>query len=123
MSAAMTDGERATPMASENSRAMESRNTVAPGDLTMSPALEHPIPDAPAGTEEGSLDRLLHAREARFTGSLSLISLTLAYLDWILHLANAPGRRLELARAGVAPMDAALRAFPVDETAAWRSPL
>ena len=44
-----------------------------------------------------ALDRLLHAREARLSGSLSLISLALAYLDWSLHLANAPGRRLELA--------------------------
>ncbi len=42
------------------------------------------------------LDRLLHAREARFTGSLSPVSLTLAYLDWALHLANAPGHQLEL---------------------------
>ncbi len=42
------------------------------------------------------LDRLLHASQARLTGSLSPASLTLAYLDWALHLANAPGRRLEL---------------------------
>ncbi|MEJ0095110.1 MAG: alpha/beta fold hydrolase [Methylocella sp.] len=43
------------------------------------------------------IDRLLHARQARVTGSLSLISLTLAYLDWAFHLANAPGRQLQLA--------------------------
>ncbi|MEO8837979.1 MAG: alpha/beta fold hydrolase [Herbaspirillum sp.] len=42
------------------------------------------------------LDRLVHARQARLTGSLSPVSMTLAYLDWALHLANAPGRRLEL---------------------------
>ena len=44
-----------------------------------------------------SFDRLLHAWQARWTGSLSGISLTLAYLDWFLHLANAPERRLALA--------------------------
>ncbi len=44
------------------------------------------------------LDRLLHAQEARFTGSLSPATLTLASLDWGLHLANAPGRQLELAQ-------------------------
>ena len=44
------------------------------------------------------LDRLLHAREARFTCSLSPVSLALAFLDWSLHLANAPGRRLQLAQ-------------------------
>jgi len=47
---------------------------------------------------ENQLDRSLHAIEARFTGSLSPISLTLAFLDWGLHLANAPGRRFELGR-------------------------
>lgn len=52
---------------------------------------------APAETATNPLDRLLHAREARLTGSLSLISLALAYMDWGLHLANAPGRRSELA--------------------------
>ena len=46
------------------------------------------------------LDRLVHACEASFTGFLSPVSLTLAYLDWALHLANAPGRRLELAQEG-----------------------
>ena len=49
--------------------------------------------------EQDCFDRLLHAREAKFTGSLSPVSLTLAFLDWSLHLANAPGRRLELAEA------------------------
>jgi polyhydroxyalkanoate synthase len=55
----------------------------------------------PAGTTTGSLDRLLHAREARFTGSLSPVSLALAYLDWSLHLANAPERRLDLGQEAV----------------------
>lgn len=63
-----------------------------------SPARKEPAPNVTSAcVEEDSLDRLLHAREARFTGSLSLISLRLAFLDWILHLANAPGRRLQLA--------------------------
>jgi polyhydroxyalkanoate synthase subunit PhaC len=56
---------------------------------------------APGGLldlQQDSLDRLLHAEEARFTDSLSLISLALAFSDWGLHLANAPGRRLELAK-------------------------
>ena len=63
------------------------------------------VPSAAAMPTQGAtravpnpLDRLLHAREARVTGSLSPVSLTLAYLDWALHLANAPGRQLELAQ-------------------------
>ena len=74
-----------------------------PGDFTepsrVRPTAQRELAaEASAGAKPDSLDRLLHAREARFTGSLSLISLTLAYLDWIMHLANAPGRRLELAQ-------------------------
>jgi polyhydroxyalkanoate synthase len=45
------------------------------------------------------LDRLVHASEARLTGYLSPVSLTLAYLDWAFHLANAPGRQLQLMQA------------------------
>lgn len=53
---------------------------------------------------DGSLtrDRMLHALEARYMGSLSPASLSLAYLDWLLHLANAPARRAELACAALA---------------------
>jgi polyhydroxyalkanoate synthase len=52
-------------------------------------------------TGTNSLDRLVHAREARFSGSLCAVSLTLAYLDWALHLANAPGRKLELSQKAI----------------------
>ena len=44
------------------------------------------------------VDRLLHACEARFTSSLSPAAMTLAMIDWGMHLANAPGRRFELAQ-------------------------
>ena len=46
-----------------------------------------------------ALDRAMHALEARWTLSLSPAALMLASLDWGLHLANAPGRRLWLAEA------------------------
>jgi polyhydroxyalkanoate synthase subunit PhaC len=41
-------------------------------------------------------DRSLHAAEARFTGGLSPAAMAAAYLDWATHLANAPGKRLQL---------------------------
>lgn len=44
-----------------------------------------------------SIDRVVHAAEARLTGSLSTISLALAYLDFTWHLANSPGRQIQLA--------------------------
>ena len=42
-------------------------------------------------------DRSLHATVARFTGGLSPAALAVAYLDWATHLANAPGKRMQLA--------------------------
>ena len=61
-------------------------------------------------------DRLLHAFQARLTGSLSPASLALAFQDWALHLANAPGRR---ARLGVSAFAAVQRLF---QPAYWAEP-
>jgi polyhydroxyalkanoate synthase len=41
-------------------------------------------------------DRSLHAALARFTGGLSPAALGSAYLDWAVHLAGAPGKRMRL---------------------------
>src|SRR3974390_506812 len=41
-------------------------------------------------------DRSLHAGLARFTGGLSPAALGSAYLDWAVHLAGAPGKRMQL---------------------------
>lgn len=41
-------------------------------------------------------DRSLHAATARFTGGLSSAALAQAYWDWATHLAQAPGKRLQL---------------------------
>jgi polyhydroxyalkanoate synthase subunit PhaC len=43
-----------------------------------------------------ALDRLLHAAAGRFTAGLSPASLALAYVDWAMHLAAAPGKRQQL---------------------------
>jgi polyhydroxyalkanoate synthase len=43
------------------------------------------------------IDRSLHAAVARFTGGLSPAALTQAYFDWAIRLANAPGKRMQLA--------------------------
>jgi polyhydroxyalkanoate synthase subunit PhaC len=42
------------------------------------------------------VDRSLHAATARFTGGISPAALAEAYLDWVAHLAYAPGKRLLL---------------------------
>jgi len=44
-----------------------------------------------------SIDRMLAAVTGHFTGGLSPTALALAYTDWAMHLAAAPGKRMELA--------------------------
>lgn len=50
------------------------------------------------------LDRLLHAWQGRFTLGLSPAALTLAYVDWLTHLANAPGKQQALAQLALAQL-------------------
>ncbi len=44
------------------------------------------------------IDRFLHATQARYTGGISPSASALAYFDWVLHLANSPGKQAELIR-------------------------
>ncbi|WP_426399623.1 PHA/PHB synthase family protein [Ralstonia sp. R-29] len=44
------------------------------------------------------IDPPFHAALARASGSLSFVSMQLAWLDWALHLAVSPGKRLDLFR-------------------------
>lgn len=43
-----------------------------------------------------AIDRMREATSAKLTGGFSPTALTLAYLDWAIHLAAAPGKQLEL---------------------------
>jgi polyhydroxyalkanoate synthase subunit PhaC len=43
-----------------------------------------------------NMDRFLQAIQARFDAGLSPSALMLAYFDWAMHLANSPGKQLEL---------------------------
>jgi polyhydroxyalkanoate synthase len=65
------------------------------------PSITAPSPPRDRVTDSSAqladlLDRSLHAAVARFTGGLSPAALSEAYLDWATHLANAPGKRLQL---------------------------
>ena len=51
-----------------------------------------PVTPAP----KTGIDRAIHAAEARVTGGLSPAALSFAYLDWLVHLANSPGKLAEL---------------------------
>lgn len=68
--------------------------------MTPAAAVEEPLPTAAARRAETPtqrLDRLLHAGSAPWTGSLSPVSLALAWADWAWHLALSPGRQMDLA--------------------------
>lgn len=57
----------------------------------------------------GDFDRSLHAAQARLTGGLSVTALSLAWADWAMHLADQPGRQVELAQAAADGWRALLR--------------
>ncbi|MBR0741460.1 polyhydroxyalkanoic acid synthase [Bradyrhizobium liaoningense] len=54
--------------------------------------------DLPPGSEPYPLDRAFHAMLARFTGGISPVALSLAWLDWSSHLAASPQRQMAMSR-------------------------
>jgi polyhydroxyalkanoate synthase len=88
------------------------------------PAAEQPAPEQAAADAAASRfdnsDRLLHAALARLTGGIAPAALLLAYSDWLIHLAAAPARRLEI---GAAALQAAERCAAAARDAAtpWAS--
>jgi polyhydroxyalkanoate synthase len=65
--------------------------------------------------EQYQVDRAFHAMLARLTGGISPIALSLAYMDWVTHLAAAPQRQLEITRGAMRGarqfLDVALHCF------------
>ena len=65
-----------------------------------------PLPPSapPPGRSAHPLDLVMQSQVARLTGGVSPIGMTLAFQDWLLHLATSPGKLLELmAGATVGP--------------------
>jgi len=56
----------------------------------------------PKASAAAAIDSPLHALQGRWSGSLSLESLYLAFADWLLHLLRSPGKRLDLLQLGLA---------------------
>ncbi len=49
-------------------------------------------------TTSGNIDRMIHGWQGRLTSGQSPSTLSLAYLDWLVHLANSPGKQVELSQ-------------------------
>src|SRR5689334_16833776 len=82
----------------------ESRTRSKPAKPATKPAavsiqLAPPLREDEALGGEGfrAIDRMREALSAKATGGLSPAALALAFFDWSMHLASAPGKRLELA--------------------------
>jgi len=48
-----------------------------------------------------SMDRMIHSMMSRFTMGVSPASITIAYLDWLVHLGISPAKQLELIQKAV----------------------
>ena len=57
--------------------------------------LNPPDVDAPRQAAFEAIDRMQDTMISRFSGGISPASLTLAYMDWALHLQASPGKQLE----------------------------
>ncbi len=55
----------------------------------------------PGGVSIGDVDRLIHGWQGRLTGGQSPSTLALSHLDWLVHLANSPGKQVELGHKAV----------------------
>src|ERR1700731_4314701 len=68
----------------------------------MSPPDVRPPPVPPRMTAPANLDRILHALQSRFTAGRSPSTVSLAFLDWAAHAANAPFQTAALGRTALA---------------------
>lgn len=76
--------------------------TTVPAQAVQTPAAPDPATITPnPAIRKTPIDIKVLANLARWTGSLSPMSLALATIDWAGHLALAPGKRLELLKLGM----------------------
>lgn len=88
------------PARSEAAPPVVARSAALPGRLA------HGDPWHAAGPALDALDNATSAFFARITGGMSPIGSLLAYVDWMSHLAAAPGRQIALAKLAAAHLEA-----------------
>ena len=76
-----------------------------PGLVTETGGLQHlDLQTAETGSHSGgaaTIDRMTHAMVGRFTAAISPAALSLAWLDWLMHLGSSPGKQAELVQKAV----------------------
>ena len=88
-------------------------SVISSANAALDTAAAAPPQDAPANAIPApeALDRALHAVAARFTGGLSPAAISLAFADWLLHLATSPGKQMALTADARNPDAPALAAY------------
>jgi len=97
---------RTTTSKSRATREPKAKAVTRPAALRPVPAPPSKAPsferDSYAVTAFGDIvDRSLNAALARFTAALSPAALAQAYMDWAIHLASSPGKRMQLVEKAV----------------------
>jgi polyhydroxyalkanoate synthase len=72
------------------------RRELVPAPNQIRPAPLPPIDESVGSESFRAIDRMREALTAQWTAGLSPASLALAFFDWSIHLASAPGKRMEL---------------------------
>jgi polyhydroxyalkanoate synthase len=87
-----------TPLRPANQKATATLAEAGPVRQTPPKEREAPEPSSPLEEVGLAADRLLHAWQGHLTAGISPAALFLAFADWGIHLANAPGKRADLVR-------------------------
>lgn len=72
------------------------RRELVPATSRIAPTPLPPIEESIGRVAFRAIDRMREALTAQWTAGLSPTSLALAFFDWSIHLASAPGKRMEL---------------------------
>ncbi|SMX48874.1 PHA/PHB synthase family protein [Maliponia aquimaris] len=95
--AATRRGAGQTPPPANDTSGQGMKAPASPRAEPIAPASQaEPCPDA-ASTVYDTLDHAMHASIARYSHGLSPAALMGAWFDWAMHIAAAPGKRLQLA--------------------------
>jgi len=94
----MPDDSAAAPGPSKPPKPSSNPSPAAPPAAKARPPAESPGAQMPFPAATESIDRVVHAVQGRLTSGMAPAATALAFFDWLVHLANSPGKMNELAQ-------------------------
>jgi polyhydroxyalkanoate synthase len=94
----MPDDSAAAPGPSKSPKPSSNPQPAAPPATNARPHAEPPGAQMPFPAATESIDRVVHAVQGRLTSGMAPAATALAFFDWLVHLANSPGKMNELAQ-------------------------